>query len=142
MRISISRSLNFTALAIFGLGTPIIWTVLNLALLVSRGQTGGQYVAGVRLGREDERPLSLGSVVAWWFCLNPLLFSWPMVVVAAGPLAAIAAIVLDWWNIFLFGLVALLCFVAPIVAFISALLDGQNRALQDRVVGTVVRPVE
>lgn len=137
-----SDSAFYLVLGIFGMGTPIVWTLLNLALLASRGQTGGQYVAGLRVAREDEAPFSARDAVAWWFCFNPLLFSWPMMLVAAGPLAVLVAIVLDWWNIFLFGLVVLLCFTAPIVAFFSALLDPRNRALHDRVVGTVVRPVE
>jgi len=132
----------YLVLAIFGLGTPVIWTLLNLALLTSRGQTGGQYVAGLRLAREDGQPLSNRDAVVWWFCFNPLLFSWPMMAVAAGPLAALVAIVLDWWNIFLFGMLVLLCIAAPVVAFFSALFDSRNRALHDRVVGTVVRPVE
>ena len=35
-------------LAIIGLGTPLIWSALNLGLLATRSQTGGQYVAGIR----------------------------------------------------------------------------------------------
>ena len=43
----------YGALATVGVGTPVVWTLMNLLLLATRGQTGGEYVAGVRLVRED-----------------------------------------------------------------------------------------
>ena len=54
----------YTFLAIIGLGTPIVWTALNLAALATRSQTGGQYVAGVRLTTRGRRRLELPRV-AW-----------------------------------------------------------------------------
>jgi uncharacterized RDD family membrane protein YckC len=132
----------YTFIAIIGLGTPLVWSLLNLALLATRGQTGGQYVAGLRLVRENgERP-RLGTVLAWWFSFNPLLFSWPMAIVAAIPLGALLALVLNVFALFVLALVVLLCAVAPIVAFASGLADGQNRALHDRVAGVGVVTVD
>lgn len=133
---------TYLFLGIFGLGTPIVWTLLNIPLLASRGQTGGHYVAGLRLVREDGKRLSGGNATAWWFCLNPLLFSWPMALTGGLPMAAIIAIVLGSWTVAVFGLLITLCIAMPIIALISAVLDHRNRALHDRVIGTVVVPVE
>jgi uncharacterized RDD family membrane protein YckC len=127
-------------LAIIGLGTPIIWTLLNLALLATRGQTGGQYVAGIRLVNEDGSALSPRAAVAWWFCFNPLLFSWPMACVAGLPLAAVIALVLSRLTIVVFGVLMTLCVASPFIALISALLDSQHRALHDRMVGAAILP--
>jgi hypothetical protein len=80
--------------------------------------------------------------MAWWFCLNPLLFSWPMATVTGLPLAAIVALVLSRATLGVFLLVVILCIASPIIAFVSALLDEQNRALHDRVVGAVVVPTD
>ena len=132
----------YAFLAIVGLGIPLSWTLLNLALLTRRRQTGGQYVAGVRLAREDGRPLSSRDVAAWWFCLNPVLFSWPAAATTALPLAFVSSLLLSRAGIVAFGVVLTLCMAAPLVALVSALQDSQNRTLHDRVVGTIVVPVE
>jgi hypothetical protein len=130
----------YGALATVGVGTPVVWTLMNLLLLTTRGQTGGEYVAGVRLVREDGASLSAGNALGWWFLLNPLLFSWPMACVAAIPLAGTIAVALNRATVVIFGVVIVLCVLAPIIALVSALLDGQNRALQDRIIGTIVVP--
>jgi hypothetical protein len=130
----------YTFLAIIGLGAPIVWTGLNLAILATRGQTGGQYVAGLRLVLEDGSRLSPRKAAAWWLCFNPLLFSWPMAGVAGLPLAAVIALVLSQLTIVVFGVVMILCVASPMIAFVSALMDAQHRALHDRIVGTVAVP--
>jgi len=132
----------YAFLAIIGLGTPLAWSMLNLALLSLRGQTGGQYVAGVRLVRDDGSKLSPGAVARWWFCLNPLLFSWPMALATGAPLAAVVALALTRTSIVVFAAIVVLCAIAPIIAFVSALLDAENRTLHDRVVGTIAVPAE
>jgi uncharacterized RDD family membrane protein YckC len=132
----------YTFIAIIGLGTPIFWSALNLALLATRSQTGGQYVAGLRLAREDGSRVSASTAAGWWFAFNPLLYSWPMALVAGAPLAALVALVANVVSLFFLALVVLLCVAAPIAAFVSALIDAQNRALHDRVVGTIVAPVD
>ena len=132
----------YTFLAIVGLGTPIVWTLLNIPLLAARGQTGGQYVAGLRLVRENGAPLTVANAAAWWFCFNPLLFSWPMAFTGGLPMSAIIAIVLGSWTIAVFTLLIVLCIILPFVALISAALDHRNRTLHDRIVGTIVVPIE
>jgi hypothetical protein len=132
----------YAFLAILGLGTPIAWSVLNLLLLATRHQTGGQYVAGVRLAREDGRPVSPRDAAAWWFCFNPVLFSWPAAVVTMFPLAFVISLLLSRATILLFGVAVTLCMVAPLIALVSALLDRLNRTLHDRIVGTIVVPAE
>jgi hypothetical protein len=129
-----------TFLGIIALGTPFFWTLLNLFLLVTRGQTGGQYVAGVRLRRDDAGPVTLKTAAAWWFSLNPLLFSWPMAVVVGFPLAALVALLLDELTLAAFGLVVTLCVVSPLIALVSASMDRRNRALHDRVASVVAVP--
>ncbi len=129
-------------LGIIGLGTPMVWTAVNVTLVAARGQTGGQYVAGLRLAREDGTGLSIREVAAWWFCFNPLLFSWPMACVVGLPLAAVIAIALSRVTIVVFGVLVILCIASPLIALASALFDPQNRALHDRLVGTVAVPVE
>lgn len=127
-------------LAIIGLGAPLVWTALNLVLLSARSQTGGQYVAGVRLVGEDGAALSVRQAAAWWFCLNPLLFSWPMACVAGLPLAAVIALLLSRFTIVVFGILITLCLASPLIAAISAFFDAQHRALHDRMVGVAVVP--
>ncbi len=130
----------FTFLAIIGFGTPLAWTLLNLAVLFTRSQTGGQYVAGVRMTREDGDPLRRRDTMLWWVCFNPLLFSWPMALVAGLPLAAVISLVLSRYTIVLFGVLMTVCIAAPIIALISAAMDAQNRALHDRIVGVLAVP--
>lgn len=132
----------YTFLASIGLGIPVVWTILNVAVLRWRQQTGGQYVAGVRVAREDGQALSTRDAFAWWFCLNPVLFSWPAALTTSLPLAFVASLTLSRAGIVVFGIVITLCVVAPLLAIISALLDRQNRTLHDRIVGVVVVPVE
>ena len=132
----------YAFLAIIALATPLLWTGLNLFVLRLRAQTGGQYVAGVRLAREDRRRLSFLNAAAWWLCLNPLLFSWPMAIVVGLPLAFVISLLLSRVTIVAFGVVVILCVLAPVIALVSALIDDHNRTLHDRIVGTLVVPAE
>lgn len=137
-----SNPVFYGALAIVGLGAPLAWSLMNLLLLAMRRQTAGQYVAGVRLAREDGAPLTRGPLLAWWFLLNPLLFSWPMALVAGLPFAGAISVALGRLTLAALFIVVTLCVVAPLIALVSALLDGENRALHDRIVGTVVVPAD
>lgn len=132
----------YTFLAIIGLGTPVIWTGLNLVLLSSRGQTGGEYVGGLRLVREDGGAIRGREALAWWFCFNPLLFSWPMALIAGLPLTAVISLLSSSLTIVVFGVVVTLCIACPIIAFVSAAFDRNNRALHDRVAGVIAVPTE
>jgi uncharacterized RDD family membrane protein YckC len=132
----------YTFLAIIGLGTPLLWCLMNLLLLMTRGQTGGQYVAGVRLLREDGSHPSRANAAGWWFLLNPLLFSWPMAIVALLPLAGAISVALSRVTVGVFGVLAVLCILAPVIALVAAATDRHNRTLHDRIVGTVIAPVD
>lgn len=132
----------YTALAIIGIGTPAVWSVLNIALLATRSQTGGQYVAGIRMLDDGGAHLSPGKAAAWWLCFNPLLFSWPMALVAGLPIAAVGAIVLGAWTVALFAVVVILCVAMPIITLVAATLDENNRTLHDRVVTVIAVPSE
>jgi RDD family len=127
----------YTFFAIIGAGVPSLWTLLNLLLLAWRGQTGGQYLAGSRIRREDGSSLSLPRAVVWWCCFNPLLFSWPMAIVTALPLALVSRPVLGASAIVVFGALVATCSAAPLIALVSALVNPQRRAFHDRLVGIV-----
>jgi hypothetical protein len=132
----------YAFLAIIGLGTPLVWTLLNVGLLITRGQTGGEYVAGLRLLREDGDEPKVRNALAWWFCFNPLLFSWPMAFIAGMPLSAVISLLSSSLTIIVFGVVVTLCVACPIIALVSAAIDRNNRALHDRVAGVVAIPSE
>jgi uncharacterized RDD family membrane protein YckC len=128
---------SYMFLGIIGLGVPIVWALMNVALLATRQQTGGHYVAGVRLARQDAAPLTMRDAAAW-FCLGPLLFSWPMAAASGGTLLILTGLTATTSLLVLSTLVVLLCIAMPPVALIAALFDGQNRALHDRIAGTVL----
>ncbi len=127
-------------LGIIGIGAPAVWSALNVALLATRSQTGGQYVAGIRMLNEGGGRLSPGKAAAWWFCFNPLLFSWPMAIVAGLPIAAVGAIVLGAWTVVLFGVVTILCVAMPLITLAAATIDAHNRTLHDRIVAVTAVP--
>ena len=129
-------------LGIIGIGTALAWTLLNLLVLFTRSQTGGQYVAAIRIVREDGTRVRRRDALLWWFCFNPLLFSWPMAAVAGFPLSAVIFLVLSRFTIVVFGVLITICFAAPVIALVSALLDAHNRALHDRIAGIVAVPAE
>jgi RDD family len=130
----------YTFLSIIGIGIPSLWTAMNLLLLRTRSQTGGQYVAGIRLAGDDGGRVAGRQSVLWWFCFNPLLFSWPMAIVACLPLSAVIALALSRATIVAFGVTVTICLAAPLIALVSAALDAENRALHDRIVGTRAVP--
>lgn len=127
--------------AIIGVGCVVIWTVLNLFLLATRSQTGGQYVAGIRLTRNDGAAVSLPDAAAWWLCVNPLLFCWPIAGVAGYALLLPAALLASNAMLIIGIFVIIVSIVSPLAAFASALLDRDNRGLHDRIIGTRVVPV-
>lgn len=138
----VSDAQLYLFLGMNGIGLPVIWSVLNIALLAARDQTGGQYVAGVQLGREDGTTANLRDKIVWWFCFNPLFFSWPMAAAAGLPVSIF--IIVGWAELMLviWGLLFTLCIACPIIALVSAAIDSANRALHDRIVGLVAVPAE
>ena len=131
----------YALLSLFSIGTPLLWTAINLPLLAWRGQTGGQYVAGVRLVRADGGPLRPIDIAVWWFALNPLLFSWVMAVPAVSALGIVGALTLSLVTITVLMTPAMLCVAMPVVSLVAASIDRRNRTLQDRIAGTVVAVV-
>ena len=132
----------YTFLAMIGAGVPLVWSVLTLSVLVARDQTAGQYVAGLKLSAEDgDRPAGR-SVVGWYFCFNPLLFSWLMAGAVCLPLTAVVALAVSRASFIAFGVLVTVCAVSPLIALVSAMLHPEHRALHDRVAGVVVVPAE
>jgi hypothetical protein len=121
-------------------GVPAIWSILNILLLVTRRQTGGQYVAALRVRADAGDGMPLRTALAWWFCGSPTLYSWPMAGIAGFPLLAIAALVPGDLELAAPLFVIAICIVLPIVALISAMTDASNRALHDRIAGVTVVP--
>lgn len=132
----------YAFLAIIGLGTPLAWSALNLLVLFMRGQTGGQYVAGVRIAREDGGTVTRRDALAWWFCLNPVLFSWPMAIVTGMPLSFVVSLLAQSVTVAVFGAFVALCLAAPVVAVVAAATDGRRRGLHDRIAGAIVVAAE
>jgi uncharacterized RDD family membrane protein YckC len=137
-----SDSAMYAFLAIIGIGTPLAWTALNLLVLLTRRQTGGQYVAGVRVAGADGAPPPRRTLLAWWFCLNPVLFSWPMAIVTGLPLSFAVSLLLQRATLAAFGVFVVLCALAPVVALVAAGTDSRRRGLHDRIAGTIVVPIE
>jgi hypothetical protein len=121
-------------------GVPVVWSALNIGLLMMRGQTGGQYVAALRLRADADAAIAARTVTVWWFAGNPLLFNWLMAGVVGFPLLIVATLAPGYILLTLPILVILLCLVLPLAALASALRDGQNRALHDRIAGVTVVP--
>ena len=138
----VSDAQLYLFLGMNGIGLPLVWSGLNIALLATRDQTGGQYVAGVQIRREDDTTLSVRDKIAWWFCFNPLFFSWPMAAAAGLPISIF--IIVGWAELMLlvWGVLITLCIACPVIAFVSAAIDPENRALHDRIVGVVAVPAE
>ena len=106
-------------------------------------QTGGQYVAGVRLVREDGTPLRAARTSSPGGSASTRCSSagrWRSS--SASPFSAVIALVLSRVTIVAFVVLLTICIAAPIIALVSAPLDRQNRALHDRIVGVVVVPAD
>jgi uncharacterized RDD family membrane protein YckC len=119
-----------------------VWSALTLGVLFTRRQTAGQYVAGLKLTSEDGGTPSTRDLLTWWFCFNPLLFSWLMAAATCFPLAAVWAIVASRTTFVLFGVLLTVCIASPLIALISAALHAEHRALHDRVAHVVVVAAE
>jgi len=121
-------------------GVPAVWSALNIFLLLTRRQTGGQYVAALRVRCDSGDGMPLRTALAWWFCGNPTLYSWPMAGIAGFPLLAIAALVPGDFALAAPLFLIMMCLVLPLVALVSAMMDARNRALHDRIAGVTVVP--
>lgn len=128
----------YTFLGMIGIGVPLVWSALTIAVLATRNQTAGQYVAGLKLLSEDGGRPAIRNLLGWYVCFNPLLFSWLMAGAVCLPVIAVLALALNRLTFVLFGVLVTLCVVSPLIALISALLHPGNRALHDRVAGVVV----
>lgn len=122
------------------IGVPAVWSALNLALLMTRRQTGGQYVAALRIQPDGGVPMTARTALTWWFCGNPLLFSWLMIGIAGFPLLLVSLLAPGDIALAIPIFVTLLCVALPLVALVSALRDERNRALHDRIAGVTIVP--
>lgn len=128
--------------AVLGVVMAVIplWLAFNVALCRWRGQTVGKYVADIRVVREDGRPLDARTSLVRFLLLHPLLFHpflallWVLTGAILTSLTVSAAVLVVTFAL------ALLSVAAPLLAVGSILLDGQRRALHDRVAGTTVVP--
>jgi uncharacterized RDD family membrane protein YckC len=124
------------------LATVPAWALLNLALMARRGQSIGQYVAGLQVAREDGRDAGLVHLIPYLLALHPLVFH-PLLA-AFWALLAFVALSLTSSNVLVLGslAIALLCVAAPLLALVTAASDGGRRALHDRVASTKVVRLE
>lgn len=118
------------------------WLLLNLVLSLKRGQSVGQYVAGLQVVKEDGASPGLLRTLLYWLALHPLLFHpllaffWVLLAYVALSLSENTALVIGSLA------VGLICFFAPPIAFFTALRDRGRRALHDRIAGVVVVRLE
>lgn len=123
------------------MGTLLFWSLFTVGLVLLRGQTAGQYVAGLRICREDGSRPGLSTLLRWWFGLNPLFFN-PLMMAPWLLFAAVAVnLALSRAALVITGGLALLCLVTPLVTLATA-LAGDRRPLHDRLSGTVVVSIE
>ena len=128
--------------AVLGIVMAVIplWLAFNVALCRWRGQTVGKYVADIKTVREDGRPLGVRTSLVRFLALHPLLFHpflallWVMTGAILTSLTVSAAVLVVTFAL------AFLSLAAPFLATGSVLLDGERRALHDRVAGTTVVP--
>jgi len=128
--------------AILGIVMAVVplWLVFNVVLYRWRGQTIGQYVADIKVVREDGRPLDLRTSLVRFLLLHPLLFhlvlvpNWFLTAAIVTSLTASAAVLVVTLGL------TFLCVLATFLAAASVLLDSRRRALHDRVMGTTVVP--
>lgn len=140
-RSTLSHGTAWTSVAIAVACAPL-WLVFNLFLSARRGQTVGQYVAGLHIQREDGRPPTLGRLLLYWLALHPVLFH-PFLAASWG-LVAYLAISFSGSGVLLIGalVVTVLSVIAPLIAFIAMATDHGRRGLHDRVAGFVVTRLE
>lgn len=131
---------SFWAVLAITVAVVPFWAILNVGLYLWRGQSVGQYVAGIKVVRIDGTAPNLGGTVVRLLVLNPLLFH-PFLAVLWALVAAIATSV-TVSEVVLAATVTmvLLSLASPFVALAAATFDKERRALHDRVTGTVVVP--
>lgn len=123
------------------MGTLLFWSLFTVGLALWRGQTAGQYVAGLRIRRDDGGKPGLGTLLRWWFGLNPLFFN-PLMMAPWLLFAAVAVnLALSRAALVITGGLAFLCLVTPLVTLATALV-GERRPLHDRLSGTTVVSAE
>lgn len=119
-------------------GTLIGWTLFNVVLLWWRAQTAGQYVAGIKVQRENGSAPTRRQLVAWWLVLHPLLFHPLLALLWFLDVIVVVSLTVSEVALVVGLLFVLLCLVAPLVALFAAAFDRQRRALHDRLAGIVV----
>ncbi len=134
-------STAWTLVAVLMAVVPV-WILVNAALQWRRGQTLGQYVAGLGVTNEQGESPGPVRVLLYLLALHPLAFhpflvpSWLFLVYTALTVTNSTPLVIASFAL------VLLCVVAPVVAFVSAAGDGHRRALHDRIAGMLVVRLE
>ncbi len=131
---------SFNALLGIVLAIIPLWLAFNVSLDRWRGQTVGKYVADIKVVREDGRPLGLGTSLARFLLLHPLLFH-PLLALLWLLTAAVTVSVTVSAAVLVVTLaLVFLSLAAPLLAAGAIALDGRRRALHDRATGTMVVP--
>jgi uncharacterized RDD family membrane protein YckC len=118
------------------------WLVLMLILLSRRAQTPGHFVTGLAVVRPDGTIPSPRQILIRLLALDPLLFN--PVLGLSWTVAGIVSVARFTSDVVLIGCaaVALLCFIAPVIALITSTADGGHRGLHDRISGVMVVRLE
>jgi uncharacterized RDD family membrane protein YckC len=140
-RTTLSDGTAWVSVAIV-IATAPAWLLANLVLLARRGQTVGQYVAGLRVVRDDDGRPRMGQSLVYLLALHPLVFH-PLLALSWCTLAFIAVSFFHSDTLLIGAIViVVLSVLAPLVAIISISADGGRRAMHDRIAGLAVVRVE
>ncbi len=128
----------YALVSIFSGGSLIAWSILNVVLTRTRGQTAGMYVIGIRMVNEDGTRITTRQALLRWFGLHPLLFH-PFFLVVWFVISALAfSLTLSRFAFIPSVALALMCLVSPAVNFLIVATDPSRRALHDRLARTLV----
>ncbi len=130
-------SAYYAALGIIA-GVVPFWLLFNVWLQSWRGQTVGKYIVGIRIERQDGSRIGMSRALIRMLLLDPVLFHpllaipWALLVIYGTMLTSNTLVLVATTTVLLLSIVA-----AP-VALAAMLSDGRRRALNDRIVGTLV----
>jgi uncharacterized RDD family membrane protein YckC len=129
---------SFYAILAIVMAVIPLWLAFNVALCHWRGQTVGKYVADIKVVREDGRPLNLGTSLARFLLLHPLIFHPFLALLWLLTAAITTSVTLSTAVLVVTLALVFLSLAGPLLTAGSILLDGRRRAIHDRVTGTMV----
>ena len=127
------------AFTLISAATVLAWLATGIVMQLKRGQTVGQYVAGLRVRNEDGSAPEAGRLLLYWLALHPLLYH-PLFCGIWFLVAYVGISLADSNVLFVLGAaMGLLSLVAPLAGFVFMLSDPERRTIHDRLTGIRVQ---